>query len=126
MTIVIDASALLAALLEEPGGAAVRRHDDAVIGSVNLAEVVERLHRDWDAAAVQASLAVLDLTVLAIDRDLAVAAGLMRRATQPFGLSLGDRCCLALARRLGCPALTADRGWAHIAAAVGVEVSLIR
>jgi PIN domain nuclease of toxin-antitoxin system len=41
-------------------------------------------------------------------------------------LSLGDRACLALARRLDVPALTSDRSWQAIAAQVGVRVELIR
>ena len=42
------------------------------------------------------------------------------------GLSLGDRYCLALARREGVPALTAERRWPEIADAAGVTVRLIR
>jgi ribonuclease VapC len=44
----------------------------------------------------------------------------------PGGLSLGDRYCLALAKREGIPALTAERRWPDIAAAAGVTVDLIR
>ncbi len=41
-------------------------------------------------------------------------------------LSLGDRCCLALAKREGRPVLTAERRWPLIAEAAGVVVELIR
>ena len=50
----------------------------------------------------------------------------VRRLTLERGLSLGDRYCLALARREGVPALTAERRWPEIAAAVGVRVEVIR
>ena len=48
----------------------------------------------------------------------------IRAATRSAGLSLGDRACLALAQRLGWPALTADRQWRDIQ--VDIEVRMIR
>jgi PIN domain nuclease of toxin-antitoxin system len=50
-----------------------------------------------------------------------------RALTQPaiWGLSLGDRACLALAAALGVPAVTADRSWQSVAEAVGVQVTPI-
>jgi PIN domain nuclease of toxin-antitoxin system len=38
----------------------------------------------------------------------------LRPATRAQGLSLGDRACIALARRLGLPALTADTAWSRL------------
>jgi PIN domain nuclease of toxin-antitoxin system len=64
--------------------------------------------------------------IVAPDRDLAFDAGLLFSLTGAAGLSLGDRACLALARRRAATALTADRAWARVAEAVGVEVELIR
>ena len=53
-----------------------------------------------------------------------VPAAHIRAASRSAGLSLGDRACLALAGRLGLPALTADRQWRDLQ--VGVEIRLIR
>ena len=50
----------------------------------------------------------------------------MRISTRAFGLSLGDRACLALASELNAAALTADRDWAKVAEAVGVDIYVIR
>jgi PIN domain nuclease of toxin-antitoxin system len=50
----------------------------------------------------------------------------MASVTSPLGLSLGDRICLALARRTGLPALTADQSWSSIADGLGVTVETIR
>jgi len=44
--------------------------------------------------------------------------------TRARSVSLADRACLALASRLGLPALTADRAWQVLD--LGVEVRLIR
>jgi PIN domain nuclease of toxin-antitoxin system len=48
----------------------------------------------------------------------------LRPLTIAQGLSLADCACLALAARLGVPALTTDRAWAD--ATVHAEVKLIR
>ena len=127
MTVVLDASALLAFLLDEPGSDVVRAALPlAQMSTVNLSEVAARLIRDHPEAAVRDSIGRLDIRMRSLDDWLAIDAGILARATRGVGLSLGDRCCLALARRLDCPALTADRIWAEIADAVGVEVRLIR
>jgi ribonuclease VapC len=52
------------------------------------------------------------------------AAGALRVGTKKAGLSLGDRACIALAKELGLPAMTADKAWTR--AASGVEVVLLR
>jgi PIN domain nuclease of toxin-antitoxin system len=126
LMVVLDASALLAAILFEPGSARVRELPRPVISAVNLAEVAARLQRDIDDAAVIHALATLDLTVIAVDREQAMVAGLLGEQTRSAGLSLGDRFCLALARQLGVAALTADRAWLRVADVVGVDVQLIR
>ena len=61
-----------------------------------------------------------------MDAALSYEAGMLRSITLESGLSLGDRCCLALAKREGLPALTAKRRWPLIAEAAGVTVELIR
>lgn len=124
--VVLDASAMLAVILDEPGTDNVRPHlDGAIIGTVNLAEVVAKLV-DRGAAFAEAEALIADLTVAPVvfDVDQAWSSGLLRAASRKRGLSLGDRACLALAKARGAPALTADRAWAEVAA--GVEVRLIR
>jgi PIN domain nuclease of toxin-antitoxin system len=64
--------------------------------------------------------------LVAVDDELALEAALMTTHTRSAGLSLGDRLCLALARRKAVPALTADRSWAEVATPLGVTVELIR
>ena len=128
MTVVLDASAVLAALLGEAGADEVdARIDGALMTTVNLAEVAGHFAKAGaDRTKVSALLAALPITYLAPDEDLAMEAGLMRPAGEPFGLSLGDRFCLAQARRLDAVALTADRAWTAAGGALGVKVDVIR
>lgn len=128
MRIILDSSAVLALLLEEAGAAEVEAVlDGALISTVNLAEVVAALARDGNPEGeVRDIVRALALTALAPDEALAVEAGLLRRITDVAGLSLGDRFCLALARRLDAPVMTADRVWLKVSATVGVAVEAIR
>lgn len=128
MTCVLDASALLALLLDEPGGEKVRAVlADASISTVNLAEVVTHYARNGASEAeIREVLDPLPFDRIDFDADLALACGLMLPATRAAGLSLGDRACLALARRLAVSAITADRSWSTVNEAVGVTVELLR
>jgi PIN domain nuclease of toxin-antitoxin system len=124
--VVLDASAVLARTLAEPGADQVDALiDGAWISAVNWTEVVQRLiDNGMDDARAIATLEALPCKVATFDRTAAYGAGLLRRDTRQRGLSLGDRACLALGKRLGLPVLTADRAWAELD--LGVEVVLIR
>jgi PIN domain nuclease of toxin-antitoxin system len=126
--IVLDASALLALLKDEPGGDKVAQGLSAsCISAVNYAEVVSYfIHAGMPASAVDAMLSPLPITIVAANADLATLAGRLRATTAEAGLSLGDRFCLALAVREGLPAWTADRQWRAISGQVGAEIVLIR
>lgn len=126
--VVIDASALLALLKGEPGGARVAGVlASARIGVFNYAEVVSHFIRlGMPTQGIDAMLDPLPLTIEPADKALARVAGGLRAITAEAGLSLGDRFCLALALRNGLPAWTADAAWKDIADAVGVEVVTIR
>lgn len=120
---VLDASALLAHLRDEPGADVVVEAiaSGAVISTVNLAEVFSRAaDRGDDPAKLAAELTqsgLLDgaITVEPFTAADAIDAGRLRPLTRDAGLSLGDRACLALARRLDAPALTADTDWQGLA-----------
>jgi ribonuclease VapC len=129
---VLDASALLAHLRDEPGADVVAEAiaGGAVISTVNLAEVFSRVaDRGGDPAKLAAELTqsgLLDgaITVEPFTAADAIDTARLRPLTRVAGLSLGDRACLALARRLDAPALTADTDWQGVAH--GVELHPIR
>ena len=128
MNYVVDASAAFAMLNDEPGAEKVRGLQSAsIMAAINLGEVVSIYARAGIAAdEIEASLRILEIKIVPVDRQLAFDAGLLLPLCQKAGLSLGDRICLALAWQRGCPALTADRAWLRVAADVGVDVELIR
>ena len=126
---VLDASALLCLLFDEPGADRVERAlPDAVISAANLAEVPAKLvDRGLDGNEALADLRELDLEVVALDRAQAEAAGLLRSAARQVRLSLGDWACLALAQQRGAAStLTTDPRQAEVASTIGVTVELIR
>jgi PIN domain nuclease of toxin-antitoxin system len=95
----------------------------ACIGAVNLSEVIARLFdAGFDANWIEAALSPFDLDVVPFDHEQSLLAGGLRPLTRHRGLSLGDRACLALAKHLGRPAITADRAWADLDCGVPIEV----
>jgi PIN domain nuclease of toxin-antitoxin system len=129
---VLDASAMLAYLANEPGAEIVAQAiaGGASISTVNLAETLSTLAtRGNDPASVASDLTASGLldgavTVEPFTAADAVDAARLRPLTREAGLSVGDRACLALARRRSAPALTADRAWDGVA--VDVEIRPIR
>lgn len=123
---VLDATALLALLNDEPGAERVAGYvSEAAIGAVNLTEVIGKLaEQGMPEAAIHTALEALGLDIVPFDEDLAYRAGMLHPQTKTLGLSLGDRACLALGQQLSRPVLTADRIWSRLK--IGVEVVVIR
>ena len=124
--VVLDSSAVLARVWREPGFERVQAViAGALISSVNVAEVIQKLsERGADEATARSVLNSLPCRPEPLDVEAAIRVGLLRTATRQAGLSLGDRACLELGMRLGLPIYTADRAWAELD--LGVEVVLIR
>ena len=124
--VVLDASAILALLYRETGDDVVAAAlNGAAVSTVNVAEVLSKLaDTGMPVAEMREAIDDLGLTIVPFDVDLSYAVGLLRPATKGQGLSLSDRACLALARRLGVPALTADQAWKGVS--VGVDIQVVR
>ncbi|MDQ3571901.1 MAG: type II toxin-antitoxin system VapC family toxin [Actinomycetota bacterium] len=123
---VLDASALIATLGDEPGGELVEPLlEGALVSSVNWAEVLQ----SYEAAGLPLAgrleqIESLGVTMHPFDsRQAELTAGLYSR-TREAGLGIADRACLALALDRGAQPVTADRAWAKVD--VGVDVRLIR
>lgn len=124
MSAVLDASAILAMLQDEPGAEHISaRLPGSTISAVNLSEVVAKLiDRGFDADMTRETLDMLALSVSSFGTSEAYQAGFLRGETRAQGLSFGDRACLALARQTGGTALTTDSAWSEIRAGIDVEV----
>lgn len=131
-TSVLDASALLALLQDEEGASVVV---EAIAGTVaisvvNLAEVLTKLTqagKDPEQAREQIRGAEAETGVLVIEPLVeadCVEIARLRLLTRALGLSLADRACLALAKRLQLPVHTADHSWTEVD--LDVEIKLIR
>jgi ribonuclease VapC len=124
--VVLDASALMALLNTEPGADAVEAlAAEAAISAINWCEAYGKLRgRGVDSVALAANMAESGIAILSFDEQDARDTGELAPLTRSAGLSLADRACLALAARLGVPAITADRAWRDLN--VGVEIRCIR
>jgi PIN domain nuclease of toxin-antitoxin system len=128
-TIVLDASAIFAFLYREPGvekvTAALESGAAILVSSVNLCEVATKLTlQSGNAAEVSIAIEPFLMYVVDFGARQAIAAGELSRITQPLGLSLGDRACLALASERGATAWTTDAVWKKLK--IDVPVYLLR
>lgn len=126
-SVVVDSSVLLAIIHQEQGSEKVSPEllTRALISTVNLAEVQGKL-LSWgwlaDDAWADATGSVAE--VIPFTAEHAKTAGSLIAETRAFGLSLGDRACLALGLALQAPIYTADRTWKNLK--LGVRIHVIR
>lgn len=124
--VVLDASAVLAVLAEEPGADEVEGLlDGAAMSTVNLSEVLQKSEQHGvDTEGLGFDLEALGVDFHTFDVSQARATSDLWARTPRSGLSLGDRACLALAGSLDATAVTTDRRWS--AAKHGIRVLVIR
>jgi ribonuclease VapC len=125
--VVFDASVLLAMIQQERGAEKVTDEllDRSVASTVNLAEVQSKLikrgyspHDAWEDTLSSVKIAV------PYTSEHARIAGDLITATERYGLSLGDRSCLALAIALRAPVYTTEQIWRDLK--VGIPIHVIR
>jgi len=126
MSVILDASALLAVLLDEPGGEVVSPlAKGSQLLAVNYCEVVQRLIAIvGDVGLAELEIERLEIAVVPFDRSLARVAAELRAGTKFIGASLADRACLALGLATGLPILSADQNWLKLD--LGLDIRMIR
>lgn len=126
---VIDTSAILAYAFAEKGADKVERWIDegAAVSALTIQETVSKLcQTGMGLEEADELVRALGLAVHVLDLDLAVRAGGMFALTKAFGLSHGDRACLALGQKLAMPVVTADKAWSKVARNLGLRVEQFR
>ena len=126
MSSVLDASAVIAIIRNEPGSDTVKAElRGSLISSVNLSEV---FYKTWNKGAsrevVQWAIKNLPLTSVPFDDEHAAISASIHDATLKKDISFADRACLALALSRELPVITSDRKWQDLE--IGVEVRLFR
>ena len=125
--IVLDASAMLALLHEEPGSEklTIEMLRGSVTSAVNAAEVHTKLvaRGEDESDAWEDTLSAVG-EVLPYTADQARVSGGLAKYTRSIGLSLGDRACLALGLSLKAPVFTTDKAWKNLS--VGLRIHVIR
>ena len=123
---VLDSSAILAVVFNEPGDDVVLSLlKGGLLSTVNLAEVHTRLVlRGIDADFAWRRVMAFGCEISFFDDFQARLAGELVLQTRPYGLSLGDRACLALAIQRKAVVYTADAAWKNLS--LGIEVNVIR
>lgn len=126
MSVVLDASALIAFFKREPGADAVELLlRDSVVSAVNLSEVLDKSGlQQVEYGRVTALLRSWNVDVASFDAEQAMLAATIRQRLGRSDVSFADRACLALAWHHDVPAVTADRLWKSFE--IGIEIRLIR
>ena len=125
--VVLDASAILAIVFQERGAEmlTVEIMKDAVISTVNLAEVQSKLvKKGYDPEEAWEDATSLVSAAVRFTSEQAKIAGSLIAQTEKVGLSLGDRSCLALAIALKAPDNTTEQVWRELK--VGIPIHVIR
>ncbi len=125
--VVLDASAILAIIFQERGAERLTDElmDDAVISTVNLAEVQSKLiKKGFESEEAWETALLLVTAAEPFTSEQARIAGDLITKTEKYGLSLGDRSCLALAIALKAPVYTTEQIWRNLK--VGIPIHVIR
>ena len=113
---VLDASAVLAMVYQEPGADDVTsRLDGSLISSVNFSEVLQKARAEgYDLDEIAALLRSMVDGIVPFDDRMALDTAGLWEQTRVAGLSLADLACLALTAAVNGVAVTTDIAWAKL------------
>lgn len=114
---ILDSSALLALFNSEKGWEKIEELLPlSIMSTVNIAEVVAELDKNLAVSSIQSKEMIIAAInkIVPLDFDQSIEVGRLRKETKKFGLSLGDRACIALGLTTGYTIYTADKVWANL------------
>lgn len=120
--IVLDASALLAFLRNEPGAqqVAAALENTAHISIVNWAEVLSKIAelgincRETIKILEEQGILGQALVIEPVTEEDCINIANLKQSTKKLGLSLGDRTCITLGIRMKARIFTTDKNWQHL------------
>lgn len=126
VSFVLDSSAILAMIFDEPGADAVLAQcPGGLLSAVNLDEILHKVaRRGMDPLSVEEYLAEAGVTVVPFDHVQARQTAALHPQVYGTGTSFADRVCLALAMTAQKPVLSSDAAWVNLG--LNVDVTLIR
>lgn len=121
---VLDASALIALINEEPGSDHVKKFlSGSIMSAVNISEVVAVLTKlDIPQDSIQTVIRNLVHAIIPFDEEQAFISGYLYTDIHSKGLSFGDKACLSLGKKNDMTVLTSNPKWSEVGGGVSVEV----
>ncbi len=110
---VIDSSAILALINKESGWEKVADIiENSYLSTVNYSEIIDKLlYYKFTFKEIQQIFDKLKINVINFDRSIALETAKLKKLTKQYGLSLGDRACIATALLNDSDIVTADKIW---------------
>lgn len=126
MSVILDASAMLALIFDETGAEIVApQARTSRILSVNFSEVLQRvISIDGNPERAEEAADRLEIGIVLFDRRLARITAELREKTSFMGASFADRACLALGLVTRLPILSSDQDWRKLD--LGIDIRMIR
>ncbi|WP_375327030.1 type II toxin-antitoxin system VapC family toxin [Candidatus Tisiphia endosymbiont of Nemotelus uliginosus] len=114
--VILDSSALLALIKNEPGALIVEELlGDIVMSSVNVSEsAAVILDSEMSVEQGQQAIEPFIESVIPFDFEHSITCAALKKDTKHLGLSLGDRACISLGMKLKLPIYTADKIWSEL------------
>ena len=126
--VLLDTSAIIALLKQEPGHEMVSEIiANSAISAVNFSEFIAILTRaSISEKDIDEIIKDLIPEIIPFCENISKKAGKLSKLTQSYGLSFGDRACLATGDHYHMEIYTADKVWVELKHKISSNIILIR
>ena len=124
--VLLDASAYIAYISQEPGCDVVSEIiGKSCINTVTYTEIISFYTKKGLSDDLLKELCQY-VEIINVNENICYAAGHMIKTSRDYGLSLGDRLCLATAQYFNLTVYTADKIWLRVADELKINIVTIR